>query len=245
MGLHSRGMYLPTVRAWPRKRLRKLVSADITQEWFQGKTDEELGFSPFTSGPRGTPFHTGDNMARKKPVGWRGDSKRHSLAAQGIKTVGKRPKSRAPKVKGRTEMVGTILVRKEKGSEFTAVPSGTRMPFGMEEATDWKRVNKKVVIRDSKGMRELRQGISRWMHMDNMSTGAAFDKPVFVRGSVVDQLALAIHQYKKKLPSDIRKTTYFEAFHIGSGTYYAYMHDDGSFVIRKQTKGGDPPGRGS
>ena len=182
-------------------------------------------------------------MAHKKPVGWRKESVRHGLAAKGVKTVGKRPKSRAPKVKGRTEMEGTVLVRDEEGMEFLAIPSGTRMPFGMEKATDWKRVNKKIVIRDSKGMRELRQGISRFMHMDNMSTGAAFDKPVFVRGSVADQLARALHKYETQIgPS---KNTYYEAFHIGSGSYFAYMHPDGSFSIRKQTKAGNPPGRGS
>jgi hypothetical protein len=81
--------------------------------------------------------------------------------------------------------------------------------------------------------------------MDGMSLEAAFTKPVFVRGSVADQLALAIHNYKKPIKGAARKTTYFEVFHVGSGSYYAYMHDDGSFVILKQTKAGNPPGRGS
>ncbi len=178
-----------------------------------------------------------------KPVGWQKESARHALAAKGVKT--KKEKRRAQRVKGRNEMVGTVLVRHENDLEFLAVPSGTRWPFGMEEATDWKRVNKTIVIRDSKGMRELRQGISRFMHMDNMSTGAAFDKPVFIRGSVVDQLALAIYEYKAKIPKAQWKTKYFEAFHIGDHSYFAYLHDDGSFSIRKQTKAGNPPGRGS
>ncbi len=172
--------------------------------------------------------------------GWHRESARHGLAARGIKTG--RKQARKPSTKRRKTVSVTGKIARLNDRVWHA-PSSTLYRRGLKKGDKLDVYLKRVKIRDTPPARELAEGIKQWHRKPDISMEEAFQQPTFVAGSVADQLATATERFAKLEPS---KTTYFEHFSgVGGRTFYAYLHADGSFVIRKETKAGNPPGRGS